>query len=139
MRTRTEALLLRLVQSDELPRAELADVARELQKMYDELETIHDQVVAESQRWQKKLDATSKQGFEGPEGAHKKEIFDRERTLSTKLKQTLAEVNEDIDEGQDNVATFLAKLDAHRLPRKQLRSSATWSARNSAPCSQPSR
>ena len=28
MRARTEALLLRLVQSDELPRSELADVAR---------------------------------------------------------------------------------------------------------------
>ena len=60
------------------PRTVLADAAGQLERMYDELETIHDQVVAESQRWQKKLDATSKQGFEGPEGAHKKEIFDRE-------------------------------------------------------------
>ena len=34
------------LQNDELPRAELADVARQLQKMYDELETIHDLVVA---------------------------------------------------------------------------------------------
>ena len=54
---------------------------RKLKAMYDELETIHDQVVAESQRWQKKLDATKKQGFAGPEGAHKKEIFDREIAL----------------------------------------------------------
>jgi Outer membrane efflux protein len=112
MRTRTEALLLRLVQSDELPRTELANVARQLQKMYTELEQIHDQVVAESQRWQKKIDATSKKGFAGPEGPHQKEIFDRESTLSTRLKQTLAEVNEDIDEGQDSVATFIAKLEA---------------------------
>src|SRR5262249_5023649 len=80
------------------------------QRMYDELEAIHDEVIVESQRWQKKLDATSEQGFGGPEGAHKKEIFDRERTLSTRLKQTLAEINEDIDEGQDNVARFRAKL-----------------------------
>jgi Outer membrane efflux protein len=111
MRAQTEALLLRLVQSDELPRPELADVAQELKKMYDELEGIHNQVVTESERWQKKLDATEKQGFEGPEGAHKKEIYDRERVLSGRLKQTLAEVDEDIDEGQDNVLTFLAKLD----------------------------
>ena len=112
MRADTEALLLRLVQSDELPRAELADVARQLQKMYVELETIHDQVVAESQRWQKKIDADEKRGFDGPEGTHRKEIFEREDKLSAKMKQTLVEVNEDIDDGQDNVATFLAKLDA---------------------------
>ena len=112
MRTRTEALLLRLVQSDELPRAELSDVAQKLKAMYDELETIHDEVVIESQRWQRKLDATKKQGFEGPEGRHKKEIYDRESVLSGRLKQTLIEVNEDIDKGQDGVVTYLAKLDA---------------------------
>src|SRR5262249_15931610 len=110
MRARIEALLLRLQQSDELPRAQLTDAARRLQRMYDELEAIHDQVIVESQRWEKKLAATSKQGLGGPEGGDKKEIFDRERTLSTRLKQTLAEINEDIDEGQDNVATFRAKL-----------------------------
>ncbi len=110
MRVRTDALLLRVVQNEELPRTELADVARQLQKMYEELETIHDQVVLESERWQKKLDAASKQGFEGAEGVHRKEIFERERTLSTKLKQTLSEVNEDIDKGQDNIATFLAQF-----------------------------
>ena len=92
------------------PRSALGDIARQVQKMYDELETVHDQVVAESQRWQKKLDATSKQGFDGPEGAHRKEIFDRERVLSTRLKQTIVEIDEDIDEGQDNVATFRSKV-----------------------------
>jgi Outer membrane efflux protein len=110
MRARTDALLLQLVQSDALPVAQLARHARSLRQMYDELETIHDEVVAESERWQKKLDATHKQGFEGPEGVHKKEIFDRESALSLKLKQTLAEVNQDIDKAQDNVATFLARL-----------------------------
>jgi hypothetical protein len=109
MRARTDALLLRVVQNDELPRTELVDVARQLQKMYEELETIHDQVVLESERWQKKLDAASKQGFEGAEGVHRKEIYEQERTLSTKLKQTLSEVNEDIDKGQDSIATFLAQ------------------------------
>ncbi len=112
MRTRTEALLLRLVQSDELPRAALLDVAQKLKTMYDELEAIHDKLLVESQRWQKKLDATQKQGFQGPEGPHKKEIYDRERVLSGRLQQTLIEVNEDIDKGQDGVVTYLAKLDA---------------------------
>ena len=111
MRTRTDAMLLRLVQSDVLPAAELADEARRLQKMYVELETIHDQVVAESQRWHKKLDAARKQGFEGVEGAHRKEIFDRETALLTRLQQTVAEVNEDIDKGQDNLASYLATLE----------------------------
>ena len=110
MRARTDALLLQLVQSDVLPVAELAGHAQTLQKMYDELETIHDLVLAESARWQKKLDATRKQGFEGPEGAHKKEIFDRENALAVKLKQTLAEVDVDIDKGQSNVAAFLANV-----------------------------
>jgi hypothetical protein len=110
MRTRTEALQLRLVQSDELPVKELTDVARQLQEMYGQLEAIHDQVLAESQRWEKKLETTSKRGFTDPEGAHRKEIYERERTLSSRLKQTLTEVNEDIDKGQDNVATFFAKL-----------------------------
>ena len=82
LRTRTEELLLQLVQSDELPCADLANVGRQLQSMYDDLEKVHDLVVAESERWQKKIDATKERGFEGPEGPHKKEIFERESTLS---------------------------------------------------------
>ncbi len=112
LRARTEELLLQLVQSDELPRADLAKVGRQLQSMYDELEKVHDLVVKESERWQKKIDATKERGFAGPEGPHKKEIFERESTLSARLKLTLVEVNEDIDDGQDNLATFLAKLEA---------------------------
>ena len=82
MRTRTEALLLRLVQSDELPdrRADrrgppAPENVRRARRRFTTRSS------RESQRWQKKLDADRKQGFEGPEGAHRKEIFDRERVL----------------------------------------------------------
>ena len=108
------------MQSDELPATELADVARQLQTMYDELETIHDQVVAESERWQKKLDATEKQGFEGPEGrSQQRDLRPRRRSVEPRSKQTLDEVNEDIDNNQDKLATFLAKLDATPAARKR--------------------
>jgi hypothetical protein len=78
--------------------------------MYDELEAIHDQVISESERWEKKLEADEKAGFEGPEGPHKKEIFERERALLARLKTTLAEANKDIDDDQTNAAAFLADL-----------------------------
>ncbi len=110
LRTRTEALQLRLVQDDEPPIAELTDVTQQLLKMYDELEAIHDQVVGESERWKKKLEADEKAGFAGPEGPHKKELFDRERALLARLEITLAEANKDIDDDQANAAAFLAGL-----------------------------
>ena len=133
MRARTEALLLRLVQNDELPRTELADVARQLQKMYDELETIHDQVVAESERWQKKLDATSKQGFRRPGGRS------QERDLRART-HAFGQDEADAHRGQrrhrrrsrqrgDVPCTSLRQ---RALPRMRLKSSAIWSARNSA-------
>ena len=110
LRARTEALQLQLVQNDELPIAELTDVTRKLLEMYDELEAIHDQVISESERWKKKLEADEKAGFAGPEGAHKKELFDRERALLARLEITLAEANKDIDDDQANAAAFLAGL-----------------------------
>ena len=129
MRARTDALLLRLVQSDALPVADLARYARGLQKMYDELETIHDQVMAESERWRKKMDAARERGFQGPEGAHRKEIFEREGALALKLNQTLAEANQDIDKGQDNVATFQARLATIRSGLEPGVRSPDWACR----------
>ena len=110
MRARTEALLLELLQSDAVPIADLAAAARRLQTLYDELERIHDQVLAELARWQKKLAALEDKGFSGPDAVHNKEIFDRERRQSVKLQQTLETTNDDIDENQDKLATFLGKL-----------------------------
>ncbi len=111
MRTRTDELLLQLVQNDAIPLAELAGLARRLQAMYDELETIHDQVIKELQRWQERLAARRKKGFEGPEADRNKELYDREYRLSNQLRQTIDEVNDDIDDGQDKLKTYLAKLD----------------------------
>jgi hypothetical protein len=110
MRSSIEAMNLRLVQNDEPPIAELTEATRQLLKMYDQLEAIHDQVVSESQRWEQKLEADEKAGFAGPEGPHRKEIYDRERALLARLKTTLAEVNKDIDDDQASAAAFLAEL-----------------------------
>ena len=110
LRTRTDALYLQLVKNDEPPITELTDATHQLLKMYDELEAIHDQVISESERWQKKLEADEKAGFEGPEGPHKKEIFERERVLLARLKTTLAEANKDIDDDQASATAFLADL-----------------------------
>ena len=86
--------------------------AAQLKKMYDELEKIHDLVVARIRaRGRKRSTRPQDRASKAQKAPHKKEIFERERTLSAKLKLTLDEVNEDIDDGQDNVATFLAKLD----------------------------
>ena len=78
--------------------------------------------------------ATQKQGFEGPEAAHNKEIFDGKTRLSQQAqsRRSTRPTKTSIDD-QDKLATFLAKLDATPLPRKRPRRSATWSARSSAP------
>ena len=88
----------------------------------------------ESERWQKKLEATSKQGFEGPEGAHKKEIFDRERTLLGQAQADARRSQRRHRRGSRQRGDFPRQSlpNAHRSPRTRLRSSATWSAKNSA-------
>ena len=111
MRDRVETLFLRLLQGDELPRSELADVGRVLKSEFDEIEKIHDQVVAEHRTWKKRLEATRKQGFTGPTAEHNKEIFERENRLSDEVSKVLAEASQDIDDNQDELATYLAKLD----------------------------
>jgi outer membrane protein TolC len=110
MRTQTEALLVRLLQERGLPRPQLLRAARELLSLLGRLETIHDGVSAELTKWENKVAAARKQDFSGPEGAHSKEIADREYELSSKLRQTLDETNASIDSNQDNVSTYIANL-----------------------------
>ena len=51
LRNKAEALFLKLLQNDELPRAELSAAAAELGSSLAELERVHDQAVAELGRW----------------------------------------------------------------------------------------
>ena len=110
MRDRAEALFLRLLQSEELPRDVLAKAARDLKAALDELETIHDLVLPEHGRWQTRLKAREKQGFSGPDAEHDKEILQREQRLAEDIEKVLLETNQEIDDNQDEVLTFLAKL-----------------------------
>ncbi len=97
-----------------------------------ELEQVHDQVVAELVKWRAKLAATEKAGFSGPDAAHNKEIFQREDALSRKIQTVLDETDQNIDDNQDKLASFLAKLDStpgdeasntlRKLVSKELRS-----------------
>jgi outer membrane protein TolC len=110
MRDGAEALFLRLLQNEALPRDELANDARELKARLDELEKIHDLVVAEHGRWRTRLKATRKQGFSGPDAEHAQEIFQREERLAEEIEGVLLETDDDLDENQDEVITYLAKL-----------------------------
>jgi outer membrane protein TolC len=112
MRKQTESLLVRLLQEGALPRPQLVRAARELLSLLGQLEKIHDGVVGELTKWQDKVVAARKQGFSGPEGAHRKEIIDREYELSSKLRQTLDATNDSIDTNQDAVSTYIAKFRA---------------------------
>jgi len=115
MRERVEKLFVRLLQSEELPRGELADVGRLLGSELKQLETIRDHVVAEHGTWTKRLETTRKRGFTGPDAEHNKEIFDREERLAGEVAKVLAEAGQDIDDNQDELATFLAKLETTPL------------------------
>ncbi len=162
MRTRTEALLVSLLQEKGLPRAQLICAARQLLSLLSELEAIHDQVIGELAKWQKKVVAARKQDFSGPEGGHKKQIVDREYELSTKLRQALETTDDVIDKNQADVASYISGLQANSptnglggrsaavrrccLPnwtrarsRRRRKPCATWSARSSVPGSPRSR
>jgi len=112
LRASIDALFLKLVQNDELSRPELAVTARRLKTALDELEQVHDQVVGELGRWRAKLDKTQQQGFSGPDADHDKQIYERERSLSEQIGKVLTETDVQIDRNQDEVATFLAKLES---------------------------
>jgi len=112
IRTRIDALLLKLLQQEVVPRSELADSARQVQSLLAELEQVHGQVVGELGKWRDKLAATQKQGFSGPDAAHNQEIFQREDTLSQKIQTALDDTDHSIDDNQKKVASFLAGLEA---------------------------
>jgi outer membrane protein TolC len=112
IRTRIDALLLKLLQNEVVPKAELADAARQLQSTLADLEQIHDQVMGELGKWREKLAETEKAGFSGPDATHNKEMFGREDALSRKIQTALTETDHNIDDNQDKLASFLAKLDA---------------------------
>ena len=112
MRDRAEKLFLRLLQSEELPKTELAGAGRQLESEFAELERLHDQAVDEYGAWRQKLEATKKQGFTGPGAEHAREIFEREDRLSGEIHKVLTETDREIDENQKELSTYLAKLDA---------------------------
>jgi outer membrane protein TolC len=111
MRDRIEALFLRLLQSEELPRSDLVSAARRLQSELAELEQVHDQVLDELKRWGQRLAITLKAGFSGPEAEHNKEITEREKSLHQEISKVMSETDVSIDRNQADVASFLNKLD----------------------------
>jgi len=109
---RAEALIVKLLQNDEPPRSDLANAARQLRTEFAELEKVHDQAKAELGRWQTRLEATQKRGFSGPDAGHNKEIFEREKRLSSEIQGVLTETDQGIDTNQADVDKYLAGLDA---------------------------
>jgi len=112
MHDRAEALIVKLLQNDELPRSELANAARQLRTEFAELEKVHDQAVLELGRWLERLEATQKRGFSGPDAEHDKEIFERQKRLSTEIQGVLTETDQGIDHNQIDLDKYLAELDA---------------------------
>ncbi len=110
LRNKAEALFLKLLQNEELPRDELAAAAAELGASLEELERVHDRAVAELSGWLVKLETRRKAGFSGPDAQHDREIYERERRLSGEIREVLRDTDFTIDENQDALATYRAKL-----------------------------
>ena len=112
LRTSSEALFLKLLQNDELPRSELEQAGRNLTSAYAALEKVHDQALAEYGRWKERLESVAKKGFTGPESKHSKEIWERESFLAGEVRKVLTETDVEIDNDQRDVDSFLAKLNS---------------------------
>jgi Outer membrane efflux protein len=112
LRTSSEALFLKLLQNDELPRSELEQAGRNLTSAYAALEKVHDQALAEYGRWKERLESVGKKGFTGPESKHSKEIWERESFLAGEVRKVLTETDVEIDNDQRDVDGFLAKLNS---------------------------
>lgn len=123
LREQIKVLLLGLYQSDVPDRELLRNTAKRLVRAYDELEGVHDQLMGELKRWRDRIEATRKRGISGADAEHEREVFAREDQLSQQIQDVLIDTDTSIDDDQDALATYLAKLDA--LPSddavKQLR------------------
>ncbi len=111
LRERIKDMLLGLYQTEIPDRALLRSAANDLVQAYGELEGVHDQLLAELKRWRDRLEATRKGGFTGPDVAHDREVFSREDLLSRQIQDSLIDTDASIDDNQDALATYLAKLD----------------------------
>ena len=125
MRDRIEALLLKLLQNDVLPRSDLADAARQLQAELAELEQVHDQAVGELGRWRAKLEATEKGRLLRPRRRPQQGDL---RAGTDACRRRSATSSTETDQHRSTIKTswrrFLAKLDAMPLAE------ATKSLRN---------
>jgi hypothetical protein len=113
LRTRTDALYQEIVQYvgiGSMPRPELADGARRIIAALDELEAVHDEALQELQRWLAQIAEIEKAGFEGPDSEHRREVYEREKSLSGEIQEVLVETDTLIDENQKAAAEFLAEL-----------------------------
>ena len=116
LRTKNDALFLRLLQNDVLPRAELAAAATQLQNAFGELERILRQAAEELQRWQRQLEAQRKRGFSGPDAAEQKALYERKARLAVQIEDVLEESEQSLKDNRDKLATFLSGLDKTPLP-----------------------
>ncbi len=110
LRERIKVLLLNLYQSELPDRQILRGAAQDLVQAYADLEQVHDQLLNELKRWRERLEATRKRGFNGADPEHEREVFEREDQLSRQLQQVLSDTDDSIDDDQDALATYLAKL-----------------------------
>jgi outer membrane protein TolC len=110
LRNKAEALFLKLLQNEELPRDALSAAAAELGTSLEELGRVHDRAVAELAAWLVRLDARRKAGFSGADAQHDQEIYERERRLSGEIRNVLSDTDSAIGQNRDALATFRAKL-----------------------------
>jgi hypothetical protein len=112
LRTRNDALHLRLIQSDDPPRTELSAAGKQLQQSFEALERTRAEVERELIRWQTRLEADRKRGFSGPDAARDKEYYERKATLARKSVDVLAESEQSIKDNRDKLATFLNQVES---------------------------
>ena len=116
MRTENDARHLKLLQTDEPPRSELAETARQLQKGYDELEEQQILAKKELHRWQVRLEAERKRGFAGPDAVSDQAYYERRADLARKIEDGIDEWEELVKDNRDKVTTFLLQVEKLPMP-----------------------
>jgi hypothetical protein len=112
LRTRNDALHLRLIQKDDPPRSELIAAAKQLQQFYEALERTRIEARNELSRWQSRLEAERKRGFAGPDAARDKEYYERKASLALRFEDVLEESEQSIKDNRDKLATFLNQVES---------------------------
>jgi outer membrane protein TolC len=111
LRTRNDALHLKVLQSDEPARSELSAAASQLGGFQKELKQIQAEAVGELKRWQARLEAERKRGFGGPDAEQDRRYYERKADLARRIEDVFEEWAETMKDDEDRLTTFLARVD----------------------------